>query len=72
MTKKKQRNPWGVRGASPEAEEKFKFAAALEGLAVGEWLEKVALDRAEEVIEERGNGRTRADLPKKPTRFVRP
>lgn len=69
---RKRRNPWSVRGASPDAEEKFKLAAALEGLAVGEWLEKAALERAEAVIEERGNGRTRADLPKKPTRFVRP
>lgn len=69
---RKQQGPWGIRGASEKAKEKIKLAAALEGMAVGAWLEKVALVHAEEVVEERGNGRSREDLPRKPTRGVKP
>ncbi|MEL7534082.1 MAG: hypothetical protein AAFN10_22430 [Bacteroidota bacterium] len=68
----KQKGPWNIRGASQEAKEKFGFAAALEGMAIGEWLESVAMAHADEVIAERANGRTRADLPKKPTRGIKP
>src|SRR5262245_54761908 len=40
--------PWSVKGIEPEAREVAKFAARRSGLTLGEWLNSLILESAEE------------------------